>query len=272
MIKILCTFIAIANLSLLNAQDISFKLHGREIKKILLRDLVAENKSFDVTFFEPHESQNKIYQAIDLNLLLQKTYGADWMKNEEILFTCVDGYQPSVAMEKFSKFHGFLAYAEKDKKDFKVINVKQNKEVIDLAPLYLMWDNTKIKSVKHWPNPYQIVAVDLISFNDRYPKLAPPTNDKKVQRGFMHFRNYCITCHSINGQGGEKSVELNYPVNVTEYYREEWLEKWISNPTSIRFNAAMPEVVFEEDNKTRKEVIKEIIAYLKAMTAKKIKP
>jgi cytochrome c2 len=66
-------------------------------------------------------------------------------------------------------------------------------------------------------------------------------------------------------------VELNYPVNVTEYYREAFLEKWINKPTSIRHNAAMPEVVFEED-KDRKVIIKEIIAYLKAMTVKKIKP
>jgi len=42
--------------------------------------------------------------------------------------TCVNGYQPSVAMEKFSKLHGFLAHAEKDKKDFKVINVKKIKQ------------------------------------------------------------------------------------------------------------------------------------------------
>jgi len=67
--------------------------------------------------------------------------------------TCVNGYQPSVAMEKFSKLHGFLAHAEKDKKDFKVINVKKNKAEITLSPLYLLWDKAKTKSVKQWPNP-----------------------------------------------------------------------------------------------------------------------
>jgi cytochrome c2 len=268
MFKFILSFLITINLS---AQDIGFKLHGRDLKKIPLAQLIQENQNLEINFLEPHEGIIKTYQTIDLNLLLEKIYGPSWNKNEEVLFTCVDGYQPSVAMEKFKNFHGFLAYQQKDKKEFQVKNIKKNNEVIDLAPLYLVRDNTQNKNIKYWPNPYQVVGIDLISFNDRYPKLAPPSKDPKVLRGFMHFRHYCLTCHSINGQGGEKSVELNYPVNVTEYYREEFLEKWINDPTSIRHNAMMPEVVFEEDQ-DRKIVIKEIIAYLKTMTAKKIKP
>jgi cytochrome c2 len=268
MFKFILSFLIVSNLY---SQDISFKLHGREIKKIPISQLIEENKNLEINFFEPHEGVIKTYKTIDLNLLLQKIYGPTWNKSEEVLFTCVDGYQPSVAMEKFNDFHSYLAYEEKDKKEFQVINKKQKNEVIDLAPLYLVWDNSQIKNIKHWPNPYQVVGIDLISFNDRYPKIAPPTKDPKVLRGFTHFRQYCLTCHSINGQGGEKSVELNYPVNVTQYYREEFLTQWINNPTSIRHNALMPEIVFEED-KSRSEVIKEIIAYLKAMKSKKIRP
>jgi len=59
-------------------------------------------------------------------------------------------------------------------------------------------------------------------------------------------------------------------VNVTEYIREPWLRRWISNPSEVRLNARMPALVVE--TKDRDGVINDIISYLGAMKGKKIKP
>lgn len=67
-----------------------------------------------------------------------------------------------------------------------------------------------------------------------------------------------------------KGVELNYPVNVTEYFEEKWLKLWIENPSEIRFNTKMPGLNLDIDN--IEEVINNIVDYLKAMKEKKITP
>ncbi|MGH7799846.1 MAG: c-type cytochrome [Thermodesulfobacteriota bacterium] len=92
----------------------------------------------------------------------------------------------------------------------------------------------------------------------------------KVKKGFLGFRQYCLACHTINGEGGGKSVELNYPVSVTEYIKESWLIRWIDSPTSIRFNTTMPRLNPKANN--RETIIKDIIAYLNEMKNNKRKP
>lgn len=137
-----------------------------------------------------------------------------------------------------------------------------------------MWDNIKNPELQsegsaYWP--YQVTTIDLISFTDRFPNMFPPKNSPmKVKKGFLGFRQYCLACHTINGEGGGKSVELNYPVSVTEYIKESWLIRWIDSPTSIRFNTTMPRLNPKANN--RETIIKDIIAYLNEMKNNKRKP
>ena len=79
-----------------------------------------------------------------------------------------------------------------------------------------------------------------------------------------------MACHTINGEGGGKASELNYPVSVVEYIKPEYLTRWIENPASIRYNTLMPALAMEIPN--RAMVTQEIIAYLRAMSAAKRKP
>ncbi len=69
-----------------------------------------------------------------------------------------------------------------------------------------------------------MTTIDLISFSERFPNMSPPKNSsEKAKKGFLAFHKYCLSCHTINGEGGEKSIELNYPVSVTEYIKASWL-------------------------------------------------
>src|SRR5262249_20581424 len=155
--------------------------------------------------------------------LLTKIYGDKWKAAEEILFTCADGYQPSVPVAKVKDYSAYLAVARKGQPEFTMTNRFQNNQKVELGPFYLVWDNISRPALKDEgasDQPYQVVGVDLIEFKDKFPAMAPilvkGIDANAAKRGFLAFRKHCITCHTINGQGGNKGPELNYPVSVVE--------------------------------------------------------
>jgi cytochrome c1 len=52
--------------------------------------------------------------------------------------------------------------------------------------------------------------------------------------------------------------------------KEEWLRKWIDDPTSIRFAPRMPPL--NPQLPDRERIIDEIVMYLRAMAPHKIEP
>lgn len=238
-----------------------------------LKDLQDLVKAQTVTVTEPHEHIPIQFEAIPLKDLLDKVYGPTWRQKDEILFTCSDGYQPSLPVQKILQHDPSIAFSAVGR-PFSIVNKLQNDEKVELGPFYLIWENQKDKSViadgaSIWP--YQLVGLEFVRFEDRFAAMAPPSGSKdQVKRGFLAFRQYCQSCHRINGQGGEKSLELNYPVNVTEYWNGKYLERWIVDPQSIRWGTTMPPL--NPELKNRNEVVREIVAYLRAMKQKKIQP
>jgi mono/diheme cytochrome c family protein len=69
---------------------------------------------------------------------------------------------------------------------------------------------------------------------------AEPPNALAARRGFDLFRKNCSSCHSVNGAGGRVAVDLNVPMNVTEYWKEPILRKLFVNAPSVRANSKMP--------------------------------
>ena len=260
--------------NIISSQELVFKKRGEVVKKLSPDQMEKIIAPTTVTVFEPLELENRQYRGFPVEKLFSAAYGNGWMKTEDVLFTCSDGYQPSIPSTQFRKYSSYLAYASPDKEEFTLINKLQNNELVELGPFYLVWDNInnpelRAEGASGWP--YQVVAIDLVDFSDRFPNTAPPKNSgDKVKNGFIAFRKYCMTCHSINGEGGTKSVELNYPVSVTEYMEEKWLYRWVENPQSIRYNTTMP--ALNPEAKDRDRLIKDIIAYLKAMKNNKIRP
>ena len=140
-----------------------------------------------------------------------------------------------------------------------------------MGPFYLIWDNiNKSKDLFEaslWP--YQIRAIEFVTFTEKFPKVSPPANsDEPIKRGFVVFKNFCMNCHSINGNGGKKMIDLNYPVNVTEYMEEAQLKKRIRNPISVYPYSRMPAFPNVEN---QEQQIDDLIAYLKTMAAHKLK-
>ena len=251
-----------------------FKRHGDDFRAISLEKLKKLAPPLKVEVFEPLESVKREYVGFPVNQLLTMVYGDNWKDSDDILFTCKDGYQPSIPTEIFMRFSSYLVYDRPDGNEFTLINKLQGDELVRLGPFYLIWDDIKFPEILkigavHWP--YQITTIDVIDFSDLFPHMAPPNSSSHaVKSGFSLFQTYCMSCHSINGEGGKKARELNYPVNVTEYFKEPWLKKWISNPKDISYNSTMP--ALDPNAKDRGRIIENIISYLKVMKDYKHKP
>lgn len=256
-----------------NDTSIEFKNGDQIAKTLSLNDLSALVPAVSLKVFEVHENKERIYRAFPARPVFDKVFGKDWEEAQEIAFTSIDGYQPSVPVAKFLAHDAYFAFAYENGTPFTLTNTLQNNEVVSLGPLYLVWDNISSKALLEFgasDMPYQIKSVE-IKFGTPFPNMSPPANaSTEVQRGFMHFRKHCMACHTINGEGGGKAPELNYPASVVEYIKPEYLRRWIENPLSIRHNTTMPGLAKEIPN--RREITRELIAYLKAMSANKRAP
>ncbi|CAN0484910.1 unnamed protein product, partial [Phaeothamnion confervicola] len=179
-------------------------------------------------------------------------------------FVCKDGYRAPVPGVELKKYPAFLAIGRADGKPF--YNEGEHKPC---APYMLVWDTNKFPKRKvdgAWP--YQVTAIDRESFSERYPNVAPPVGSSaQVKHGFSEFRKHCLSCHQINGQGGQMAIDLNSPMSVTEYIKEPVLAKIIDNPRSVRGRAQMPALMQGIPN--REQTIKDIIAYLKVKAKKR---
>ncbi|AKH36636.1 MULTISPECIES: c-type cytochrome [Nitrosomonas] len=267
------TNLAFAQGSTINTK-IEFKNKGEIVRILHLEEFAAIASERFLKIYEPHDKTMRTYQVYSARSLFDHIFGKNWREAEEIVFLCADGYQPSIPVAKFLAYDAYFAFASADDSPFTLENVLQNNETVELEPLYLVWDNLKSTELREEGAagmPYQIKEIDLTSFAARFPALFPPANaSQQVQQGFLHFRKHCIACHTINGQGGGKAPELNYPLSVTEYIQPEYLKRWIDDPSSIRYNTTMPPLVAEIS--VREKVIEELIAYLKAISTVKRLP
>ena len=87
-----------------------------------------------------------------------------------------------------------------------------------------------------------MVEVSIGNSNQTKEKLFPDSSDKSesVNRGYMVFKKNCISCHSLNLEGGAVGPELNVPKNILEYEDSNFLKEFIANPNSFRARSKMP--------------------------------
>jgi cytochrome c2 len=242
-------------------------------EKLSLDALKAVAPPVSLEVFEPHEGRKRTYRALPAWVVFDAIFGNKWKKAKEMVFLSTDGYRAAVPVVKFIEHDGYLAFEHDDGSPFRMINKLQHDELAQLGPLYLVWDNLNSKALLESgasDMPYQIRVVEIKS-SSSLPGMVPPAGaSPRAQQGFAHFRKYCAACHAINGEGGTKGPELNYPVSVTEYIQPAYLKRWIENPQGIRYNTTMPGLA--KGIPRREQVTEELIAYLEAMSAAKRDP
>lgn len=222
----------------------------------------------EVTVFEPYEAREVRFEAVRFADVLDAVYGEAWRGREELLFSCRDGYQPTLPVRRVLEHEAWLAFDRADEEGFAIWKRESGRrQRIELAPFYLIWENledARIRLEHDYGWPYQLVAIDLIDARDRFPAMAPPEGaPARVRAGFEAFRIHCGKCHRLNGEGGTVGPELNDAVSPVEYRRREWLRMWIDDPSRIAPDARMPPL--NPDLPDRQATIDAILAYLEAM-------
>jgi len=251
---------------------LALRKNDRVFKILTPDELMHQRKGVvSVTVDNPTDSKVHTYEGISLPVMLEQVFGKSWKEFDLVKFITMDGYQPVIPTERIIAASGVISTGEKGYQGFRQLQ-RKNGETVNPGPFYLVWENISEKGSREDPWlswPWQITSIELTSFAREFPRSAPPLNSgNSANEGFLAFRQHCIKCHPINGDGGNVGPELNYPVNVTEYWKEEWLARFIADPQSIRTNSRM--IPFYRDVKNHDAVILSIIAYLKVMKDKKI--
>ena len=259
-------FLTMATLTLsypLLGKNLTLKLSGKIVKSIDIEEMKTKKSLINV--FDPISKAETKYQGIAFKDLLENAYGPGWRNaGEELVFTTEDGYQPSIPLSLFSSNTSFLAFS-KDDGEF---SMESEGKKIQLAPYYLIWENIKNlgirdKSASIWP--YQITGIDLVYFKEKFGRMAPSENVSiAAKEGFLVFREKCLSCHKMNGEGAESGIDLNQPVPKILIYNKKWFIKWILEPKSIRPNTTMPGLISTDVKATKN--ISSLIHYLEAMS------
>ena len=202
---------------------------------------------------------NKRYLGVATKTLFSKLIQGHKIDttHHEVIFLCKDGYSASVPFYQLLKDRGFVVVRDVDAK------LQWDAAINDqYSPCYLVWD--LLQDDHNHSFPYGITHIHIVNSKDEYANAFPTHASLDVFKGFSIFKNNCIKCHAINQVGGEVGPELNIPMNVTEYWKNEQLQKFILHPSRFRINSKMPTLTGLTTKDSRL-----IVEYLKFMAKNK---
>lgn len=246
---------------------LAFSRHGDAVGERTLEALLAEIGPATVRVFEPYEGREVGFVALPFAAVLDHVYGKAWRDEEELLFTCSDGYQPTVPVQRVLDHRAWIAF-EREGQDFTILKQESGeRKTVSLGPFYLVWENledARVRQEADYGWPYQLVGVDLIRTRDRFPGMQPPAQASPgAKAGFQAFRIHCSKCHKVNGEGGAIGPELVGGASPLAYRDRAYLRQWIEAPAKIRPNSRMPALNPLLPDRAR--VVDEILSYLDAM-------
>lgn len=229
-----------------------------------LKKLKSRITPVQVTIDDPLYLKKKKFDAFPISEVLKE----ELKSADEIVFTALDGYAPSISAKKFLAKKAFLAFRETGKKDgqFEMLKDDHMPKAISPAPFYLVWEEGAKLGTSEYQWAFQVVKYESINFQEKYARILPGEDrGSKAWRGFEVFKGNCLTCHAINKQGGVVGPELNAPKNVTEYWKEEMLKEYIPNAPAFRYGSKMP--AFPQ---LSREDVQALLEYFKVMKSRKI--
>jgi len=92
--------------------------------------------------------------------------------------------------------------------------------------LMALWKSSFFPPASLWA--YQVTGIEFVRFAERFPQVSlPEDSGERVKRGFVAFRNVCMNCHAINGEGGKKARDLyQWKMKNENYEIYEIFERW----------------------------------------------
>ena len=112
------------------------------------------------------------------------------------------------------------------------------------------------EGARNWP--YQVIDVSIFNASDA--ALRPPGFDPALEAGLSYLKANCLTCHKVNGFGGEK-VEGNLALAARELTAGEFV-KWTLEPSALKTDTTMPALSVGFTEAERRAIAQSIYEYL----------
>jgi mono/diheme cytochrome c family protein len=214
-----------------------FVLHAAPARIVTQAQLDAACEAAVVAVDDPYYGKRKRFRAWPLGCVLEQGFGplATDFAEQEVLLRALDGYARATPGAVLVEPGGHLAFADADRPGggFDPIDFRQ----ADPAPFYLVWRGPGERNTVRYPWPYQLAEIALVRIEERFPHLVPTgaAPESPARRGFTVFRESCLHCHAINGEGGRVGPELNVPQSIVDYRPEAQLRAFIRNPQQFRY-------------------------------------
>lgn len=257
------------------AQELAFLRDGAAVARVELEQLIAACAPSVVAVDDPYYGRAKRFHAMPLRCVFARGLGGQPAPGDNVFLRALDGYTRPAAGELLASESVWLAFADADRSagspgsaDFEPAWEPIDRRQLEPAPFYLIWSGEGENDPHRHPWPYQLAQIEIAPLAGLYPHVAPPgaAVGSAEAHGFAVFRNQCIACHAINGEGGSVGPDLNVPRSIVEYRPVEQIKAYIRNPRSFRYTT-MPahESLSDAD-------LDALIAYFRAMSRAKHDP
>lgn len=229
-----------------------------------LRNLGKRLNAQQIIVLDPFEEARVPFEGALLESLLDNVYGRRWRLKASLRLGMVGGQQTQIAVADITKYKAWLAWRRMDRPEFAVERRSAAGQLLQLAPLYLVWDSdadAAIRARGTWGWLPAVLSLDLSSSVGNPTALKPgPGTSEATLRGYAEYTTFCANCHTLYGVGGLGGPELGSPVPVSRWIGREWLRRWIDKPTAMRDRASMPPLPADIPDRAR--TIDDIVSFL----------
>jgi len=242
---------------------LTFRRNGAEVRKLSLGAMLETLKTETVVAYDPYYNREKSFRAFPLARVLEAGFaGQDARFAElELVLRAKDGYTVAMRGSRLMEDGGFIAYEDTEVPGWEPIGQQR----ANPAPFYFIWSKKGQASLETHPRPYQLAAIEIIRFEEAFPKTVPTglPKDDPGWSGFATYREQCVHCHAINRQGGRVGPELNVPQSIVEYRPIDQIKAYIKNPLEFRYSTMPPHPSLTAAD------LDALVAYFRAMSTRK---